>query len=79
MPQAPMLPPGMMQQAAGGTSPGSASPLNFLIAAADMQKNGQLPQMGPGAATPQRSMPKGQSMNLPTTAKRERKNIRVIK
>ena len=48
-----------------------ANPINFLIAAADMSKNGQL-------ATSQRSMPKGQSTTLPALRK-PRKNIRIIK
>lgn len=50
--------------------------MNFLIAAADMHKNGQLPSQ---AATSQRSIPKGQSMNLPVTSHRAKKNIKVIK
>lgn len=50
------------------------NPINFLVAAAQMSKNGELP----GAATPQRSMPKGQSTTMPALRK-PRKNIRIIK
>lgn len=72
MPTVPMLPQGGSISSSGVPT----DPMNFLIAAADMHKNGQLPSQ---AATPQRSMPKGQSMNLPVTSHRAKKNIKVIK
>ncbi len=46
MPKAPMLPPEMMQRS-GQSAP--ASPVNFLMAAADMAKSGSLPTKGDAA------------------------------
>lgn len=74
MPTAPMLPSEAMQSSSGAPT----NPLNFLIAAADMQKNGQLPSQA-NAATPQRSMPKGPSLDPLRAPRRGHKNIRLIK
>ncbi len=58
MPEAPMLPPEMMPRS-GQAAP--ASPVNFLMAAADMAKQGQLPDAAQG-----RSMPPGPTRRLQT-------------
>lgn len=62
--------------AAMGPNGVPTNPINFLIAAADMHQNGQLPSQAP---TPQRSIPRGQSVGLPTIARRVRKTLKVIK
>jgi len=49
MPTAPMLPPEMMAKS-GQSAP--ASPVNFLMAAADMAKQGQLPDAAAGRSIP---------------------------
>ncbi len=49
MPTAPMLPPEMMARS-GAASP--VDPANFLMAAADMSKRGQLPDAAKGRSIP---------------------------
>jgi hypothetical protein len=49
MPQAPMLPPEMMPKTGAGTG---VNPANFLMAAADMSKQGQLPDAAQGRSMP---------------------------
>ncbi len=49
MPTAPMLPPEMMARS-GAASP--VDPVNFLMAAADMSKQGQLPDAAKGRSIP---------------------------
>lgn len=64
MPQAPMLPPDQMAQAQSGAG---LNPVNFLIAAADMQKSGQL------------SSPVPAGKSLPVQSKRTARKIQVVK
>lgn len=72
MPQAPMLPPEMMQRS-GATSP--VDPANFLMAAADMSKSGQLPDAARG-----RSIPAGVNKPMQTGHPRGRRaKLQVLK
>ena len=72
MPTAPMLPPEMMAQS-GAASP--VNPANFLMAAADMSKSGQLPDAAKG-----RSIPSGISKPLQTGIPRGRRaKLQVLK
>ena len=64
MPQAPMLPPDEMAKAQSGAG---LNPVNFLIAASDMQKSSQLSA----------SVPAGKA--LQTGKKPPRKPIQVLK
>ncbi len=64
MPQAPMLPPEEMAKAQSGAG---LNPVNFLIAASDMQKSGQL------------SAPVPAGKPLQTGKKPSRKPIQVLK
>ncbi len=64
MPQAPMLPPEEMAKAQSGAG---LNPVNFLIAASDMQKSGQL------------SAPVPAGKALQTGKKPSRKPIQVLK
>ncbi len=58
MPVAPMLPPEMMPKTGQGSP---TSPMNFLMAAADMSKSGALPDAAQG-----RSMPPGLAPKMQT-------------
>jgi len=70
MPVAPMLPPEMMPK-----GPAPASPANFLMAAADMSKQGSLPDAAQG-----RSMPPGLNQALQTGKSRGRHaKLQVLK
>jgi len=73
MPTAPMLPPEMLQRS-GQSAP--ASPVNFLMAAADMSKSGALPDAAKG-----RSMPSaGGAKALQTgVARGRRAKLQVLK
>jgi len=72
MPIAPMLPPEMMQRS-GQSAP--ASPVNFLMAAADMSKQGQLPDAAQG-----RSIPSGLAPRMQTgVARGRRAKLQVLK
>jgi len=72
MPQAPMLPPEMMPKTGAGTG---ISPANFLMAAADMSKQGTLP-----AAAQGRSMPSAIGHAMQTGKPRGRKaKLQVLK
>ena len=72
MPTAPMLPPEMMART-GQAAP--ASPVNFLMAAADMSKSGQLPDAAKG-----RSMPSGLNKPLQTGKPQGRRaKLQVLK
>jgi len=72
MPQAPMLPPEMMAKTGAGTG---VSPANFLMAAADMAKQGQLPDAAQG-----RSMPFGPIPRMQTgVARGRRAKLQVLK
>lgn len=64
MPQAPMLPPDQMAAAQANAG---LNPVNFLIAAADMQNKGQL------------SAPQGQDVPLQTGSKRTKRKLQVLK
>ena len=68
MPQAPMLPPDQAAQASGGVSPA-----HFLMAAAEMSKNGQLASPQPSAV-----VPKGHPLQT-GHLRRSTRPIRVIK
>jgi len=70
MPQAPMLPPEMMQKS-GAASP--VNPANFLMAAAEMSKSGALPDAAKG-----RSMPSGVATTL-ASGKRGKGKLQVLK
>jgi len=70
MPQAPMLPPEMMQKS-GAASP--VNPANFLMAAAEMSKSGSLPDAAKG-----RSMPSGVATTL-ASGKRGKGKLQVLK
>jgi len=64
-----MLPPEMMQRS------GTTSPANFLMAAADMAKQGQLPDAARG-----RSMPPGIAPRMQTGIPRGRRaKLQVLK
>ncbi len=72
MPTIPALPPGMMAQAASG---GPTSPANFLMAAADMHRSGQLADQPRSAP-----MPKGKSLPvLSSRGPRHPRPLRVLK
>lgn len=64
MPQAPNLPPDQM---AAAQSNAGMNPVNFLIAAADMQKSGKL------------SAPVPTGKALQQSSKKSAKNIQVVK
>lgn len=72
MPQAPMLPPEMMAKS-GAAAP--ISPVNFLMAAADMHKSGTLPDAAQG-----RSMPSALGHAMQTGKPRGRRaKLQVLK
>ncbi len=72
MPTAPILPPEMMART-GQSAP--ASPVNFLMAAADMSKQGQLPDAARG-----RSIPSGPTHPMQTGISRGRRaKLQVLK
>lgn len=66
MPQAPMLPPDQMAQA---QTAGGLSPANFLIAAADLHAQGQLPSQ----------MDKSQGPKIGGKNPRANKRLQVVK
>ena len=66
MPQAPMLPPDEMAKAQAGAG---MNPVNFLIAASDMQKSGQL-------SAP---VPAGKPLQVAAKSRGSRKPIQVVK
>ncbi len=72
MPVAPTLPPEMMPKTGAGTG---VSPVNFLMAAADMSKTGALPDAAQG-----RSMPPGLASQMQTGKPRGRRTkLQVLK
>jgi len=72
MPTAPTLPPEMMAKS-GAASP--VNPANFLMAAADMSKSGQLPDAARG-----RSIPAGINKSMQTGIPRGRRaKLQVLK
>jgi len=73
MPQAPMLPPEMMAKT-GQAAP--TSPVNFLMAAAEMSKSGALPDAAKGRSIPAAGGAKAMQTGVP---RGRRAKLQVLK